>query len=136
VLSHGGAAEARAGGGGRAGERLCRCRLCELSLGRKLHDSRLGSHGIHRGAGDILFPLPCQRLEGAGAGATALEQEPKLLPVFPTGDLGHRGVRGAVGLGCRFTYKRTLPPAPSSGWFCFIANSWGSLKFKAKVLPV
>jgi hypothetical protein len=36
--------------------------------------------------------------------------------VSPTGDLGYRGVRGAVGLGHRFTvYKRTLPPAPSRG---------------------
>jgi hypothetical protein len=34
----------------------------------------------------------------------------------PTGDLGSRGVRGAVGLGYRFTvYKRTLPRAPSGG---------------------
>jgi hypothetical protein len=32
------------------------------------------------------------------------------------GDLGYRGVRGAVGLGHRFTvYKWTLPPAPSRG---------------------
>jgi hypothetical protein len=39
-------------------------------------------------------------------------------PVFPTGDLGCRGARGAVGLGCRFAaYKQTLPSAPSRGWF-------------------
>jgi hypothetical protein len=31
-------------------------------------------------------------------------------------------------------YKRTLPPAPSSGWFGFIVNSKGLLEFKAKVL--
>ena len=39
-----------------------------ISLGRKLHDSRQGSHGTHRGAGDLLFPPPCQRPEGALAG--------------------------------------------------------------------
>jgi hypothetical protein len=40
----------------------------ELSLARELivHDSR--PHGIRRGAGDLLFPLPCQRSEGALAG--------------------------------------------------------------------
>jgi hypothetical protein len=42
--------------------------LCEVSWRGKLHDSRLGSQGIHRGAGDLLFPPPCQRPEGALAG--------------------------------------------------------------------
>jgi hypothetical protein len=53
------------------------------------------------------------------------------------GDLGYRGVRGAIGIGYRFTeYKRTLPPAPSKGLPGFIVNSKGLLKFKAKVLAV
>jgi hypothetical protein len=29
-------------------------------------------------------------------------------------------------------YKRTLPPAPSSGWFGFIVNSRGSVKTQTK----
>jgi hypothetical protein len=41
----------------------------------------------------------------AGAAAPALEQEPKLLPGFPIGDVGYRVIRGAVGLGYRFTVQ-------------------------------
>jgi hypothetical protein len=53
----------------------------------------------------------------------------------PTGDLGYSGTRGAVGLGHTLTvYKRTLPPAPSSGWFGFIVNSKEFFKLEAKVL--
>jgi hypothetical protein len=40
------------------------------------------------------------------------------------GDLGYREIRGALGLGYRFTgYKRTLPPAPSREWFGFIVKT-------------
>ena len=50
-----------------------------------------------------------------------------------TWDTGGYGAR--VGLGYRCTvYKRTLPPAASRGWFGFIINSKGFVKFKAKVL--
>jgi hypothetical protein len=55
------------------------------------------------------------------------------LPVAPAGDLEYRGRRGAVGVGYSFTVcKRTLPPAPSRGWFGFIVNSKGKI-LKAKV---
>jgi hypothetical protein len=38
------------------------------------------------------------------------------LGFFPTDDLGYRGVRGAVGLGCGFiVYKRTLPSHQGGG---------------------
>lgn len=43
--------------------------VCEL--GRRLHDAR----GIHRGAGDRLFPLPCQRPRRY-AGGRELELSP------------------------------------------------------------
>jgi hypothetical protein len=57
------------------------------------------------------------------------------LPVLPSGDLGHRGVRGAAGLGYRFhclSGPCHLPPV--GGWFGFIVDSRGSCKSKAKVL--
>jgi hypothetical protein len=40
------------------------CRVGELSFTTRV----LRSHRIQRGAGDLLFPLPCQRPEGALAG--------------------------------------------------------------------
>jgi hypothetical protein len=50
---------------------------------------------------------------------------------FPTGDQEHRGFRGALWLGNRFSaYKRTLPLAQV--WFG-IVNYAGQLKSKANV---
>jgi hypothetical protein len=42
-----------------------------VSRGLGNYTTLSGSHTIQRGAGDLLFPLPCQRYEGALAGAEA-----------------------------------------------------------------
>jgi hypothetical protein len=47
--------------------------------------------------------------------------------------VGHRGIRGAVGKDTGPLYKRTQPPAPSRGWAGFVVNSKG-LNPKQKVL--
>ena len=60
--------------------------VCVSKNGGKLHDSRLGSHGILRGAGDLLLPLPCQRPEGAPAGSSPAFYPPNLVN---TPDLPH-----------------------------------------------
>jgi hypothetical protein len=51
------------------------------------------------------FRVAPHALGSDGAGAVLAEAEAEL------------------GLQVHFFYKRTLPPAPSSGWFGFIANS-------------
>ena len=75
--------------------------VCEL--GRRLHDAR----GIHRGAGDRLFPLPCQRPRRCTGG-----QEPKLPPCDTSNLKASTVLHGTSSLTHRSEYSEPAQMSP------------------------